>query len=125
MIFSTPLDADAVDDVTTFPSAQAALHSMNPIYRVGVSRDGQVRVIRVANTYNGPNTFDATITGSDWQNPNKVWGKVGASWNPVTPISQPNYVNHELHNADMTPRGQPIFDTALPEMLSDRKWWWR
>ena len=98
---------------------------MNPIYRVGINREGQDKVIRVNNTYKGPNTFDVTITGTDWQNKNKIWGKAVGSWDPNTPVTTPNYVNHELHNADMSPRGLPIFDTVLPEMLRDRKWWWK
>jgi hypothetical protein len=98
---------------------------MNPIYRVGISPDGQVKVIRVKNTYNGTQTFDGTITGSDWEDKNKIWGKTGSTWHPRTPITQPNYVNHRLNNADGSPRGLPVFDMALPEMLRDRKWWWK
>jgi type II secretory pathway pseudopilin PulG len=118
------LAADAKNDQSTFPSAEAALHSLNPIYRVGVSPDGQVKVIRVKNTYSGPLTFDATITGSDWENKNKIWGKTGANWIQTDPVTTPNYINHELHEADGTPRGLPVHDYVLPEMMRERKWWW-
>ena len=36
----------------------------------------------------------------------------------------PNYMNHALHNLDYSPRGEPVTDVVLPEMLRDRKWWW-
>jgi len=119
------LAADAKDDASTFPTALAAMRSMLPIYRVGVNRDGQVKVIRVRTTPDpdDPITFDVTITGTDWQDKNKIWGKTGATWSANTPITQNNYVNHELRDKDLAPRGRPIFDTVLPEMLSERKWW--
>lgn len=119
------LAADAKDDTSTFPSAEAALRSLLPIYRVGVSPEGQVRVIRVFNLNQENRSFDPTITGSDWQAKNKIWGKPGATWDPAVPISQPNYVNHELRKANGEPLGIPIHDTVLPEMLRERKWWWK
>jgi prepilin-type N-terminal cleavage/methylation domain-containing protein len=119
------LAPDAPNDSQVFSSAEQAVRSLTPMYRVGVSPEGQVKVIRVHNTYKGPLTFDAAITGIDWQDKNKIWGRTGATWSLATPIIQPNYVNHELRNADGSPRGLPITDTVLPEMLRDRKWWWK
>ncbi len=119
------LAADATNDVSTFPSAEAALRSLGPIYRVGVSPEGQVKVIRVRNARDASQIFDTTITGAAWQNKNKIWGKAGATWSPAVPITQDNYVNHELRKADGSPLGTPIYDTVLPEMLRDRKWWWK
>lgn len=123
--FWITLAADAKDDASAFPTALAALRSMLPLYRVGISRDGQVKVIRVKTNPDplNPLTFDANITGTDWQNKNKIWGKPGTTWDANTPITQVNYVNHELRNIDLSPRGSPVFDRVLPEMLSDRKWW--
>jgi len=118
------LAPDAPDDNHTFASAALAVRSLTPTYRVGVSPHGQVKVIRVRNTYTGPRVFDATVTGSTWQDKNAIWGKNGATWTPQAPIVRDNYINHELRNADGSPRGEPIHDLVLPEMLSDRKWWW-
>jgi len=117
------LAPDAVNDNATFPSAEAALKAMLPLYRVGVSPDGNVKVIRVHTTNYEKKTFDTTITGTDWENKNKVWGKSGGAWS-VSPPSAPNYNNHELNNANGSPRGEPICDVVMPEMLRDRKWWW-
>ncbi len=129
--FWITMAADVPDDRNTFPTALAALRSMLPIYRIGISLDGQVRVIRV-NTTNPPTAaypagrkFDTTITGADWQNKNKIWGITGA-WKDVNtpPITQSNYLNHMLNRKDLTPLGSPVQDTVLPEMLEERKWWW-
>jgi len=118
------LAADAANDVSAFPSAEAALRSMLPIYRVGISPNGQVKVIRVTTTRDA-RVFDTTITGNDWQNKNKIWGKTGATWDPAVPITKENYVNHELRKADGSALGIPVHDTVLPEMLRERKWWWK
>jgi len=115
------LAADAKDDRSTFPTAEAALHSMNPIYRVGISPDGEVKVLRVHNKNYQSRTFDSTLTGLDWEDKTKIWGK--AAWTFSKPTA-PNYFNHQLYNTDGTPRGMPIFDVVMPEMLRDRKWWW-
>ena len=117
------LAPDATNDNATFPSAEAALKAMLPLYRVGVSPDGNVKVIRVHTTNYDKKVFDTTITGMDWENKNKIWGKSGASWSRSPPTA-PNYANHQLHNADGSSRGLPIVDVVMPEMLRDRKWWW-
>lgn len=123
------LAADAPDDRATYPTALDALRSLLPLYRVGVGLDGQVRVIRV-NTTNQPTPlyptgrkFDTTITGSAWQNKNKIWGMAGA-WKDAGPITQSNYLNHMLNTKDLAPLGTPVHDTVLPEMLEERTWWW-
>ncbi len=123
------LAPDARDDTATFPSAEAALRSIAPLYRVGVSPDGEVQVLRVKPNNDDPTrTFDMTITGADWEQPKKIWGKPGAS-SPTLfkfsePVTAPHYTNHLLWEANGMPRGEPVFDTVMPEMLRDRKWWW-
>jgi hypothetical protein len=117
------LAPDATNDNATFPSAEAALKAMLPLYRVGISTSGNVKVIRVRTTnYEGKN-FDTAITGSDWEDKNKVWGKSGSSWTTALPTA-PNYNDHLLWEANGKPRGSPVFDVVMPEMLRDRKWWW-
>jgi len=119
------LAPDALEDNATFPSAQAALRSISPMYRVGISPEGHVKVVRVHNT--SKRALDNTITGSDWQDKNKIWGKTGATWSASTPITMSNYINHELriHGAPPgSPLPMPVSDTVTPEMLSQRSWWW-
>jgi len=120
------LAPDVASDVATFPSAEAVLRTLTPTYRVGVSPEGQVKVIRVKNTWDGigPPPFDTTFTGTAWQDKNKVWGRTGA-WSLATPITTDNYINHELRTSTGAPKGRPIDDRLLPEMLRERKWWWR
>lgn len=115
------LAPDAVNDQATFNSARDALRSLAPMYRVGVSREGQVRVIRVSSS--GTPKFDTWLSGSDWQDKSKIWGRATTTWDPKVPKTTPNYVNHELREADGSPRGSPIVDIVTEEMLRDRKWW--
>jgi prepilin-type N-terminal cleavage/methylation domain-containing protein len=118
------LAPDAVDDSSTFPSAQAALRSITPAYRVGISPDGHVKVIRVRTTKPANRSYDLWLTGTGWQDESKVWGKAGATWNWSTAITTKNYVNHELRDESGAPYGEPIHDTVTTEMLRDRKMWW-
>ncbi len=116
------LAPDAPDDTATFMTAQAALRSISPMYRVGVSPEGHVKVIRVKNT--STRALDNTITGNDWQDKSKIWGKPGPTWSASTPIATENYVNHELRKANGSALGAPVHDTVTQEMLSRRAWWW-
>ena len=118
------LAPDAQDDSSTFPSAQAALRSITPAYRVGVSPDGHVKVIRVRNTKPAGRTYDTWLTGALWQDKNRIWGKAGATWTWSAAITTKNYVNHELRGPTGAPYGEPISDTVTQEMLRDRMWWW-
>jgi hypothetical protein len=87
------LAPDAPDDTDTYPSAQAALRTLAPMYRVGISPEGLVKVIRVASvlpTDRSLNDFDTTIAGADWENKNKIWGKVGiTTYDPTKPPTLP------------------------------------
>jgi len=125
------LAPDTQNDNAKYPSAQAALRDMLPLYRVGVTPLGLVTVIRVRTT-NPINpkpgepkhrVFDTAIVGADWENRNKIWGKSGTVFNPSAACTGPNYMNHTLHEMDGSPRGEPAYDMVLPEMLSERKWW--
>jgi len=115
------LAPDAVNDLSTFADERAALRSLAPMYRVGVSPSGLVRVIRVSSS--GNPDFDDWLTGADWQDRKKIWGRNTASWNPAVPVTTANYVNHELRDEFGRPRGSPIDDVVTAEMLRDRKWW--
>lgn len=125
--FWITLAADAADDRVQFPTALEALRSLLPLYRVGISLDGHVRVIRVNTTWKNcaGKTFDSTLSGAGWQDKNRIWGKAGATWNDVAPFTGANYLNHMLNTKDLLPLGSPVYDTVLPEMLAERKWWWQ
>jgi prepilin-type N-terminal cleavage/methylation domain-containing protein len=119
-------DAPATEDAGEYPNAIAATRSMFPMYRVGISPEGTVRVVRVSMSRRETDIkpFDMAITGTDWETPAKIWGKPGATtWNPTVQPTAINYMNHALRNIDGSPRGTPVTDFVLPEMLSERKWW--
>ena len=123
------LAPDAADDTSTYPSAAAALETLKPMYRVGISPEGLVKVLPVATTYINGHTaadFDTAITGANWENRNSIWGQVGNSiYGYKTPVTQPNYMNHQLWNADGSPRGSPVFDMVVSDMMQQRMWWWK
>ena len=136
--FYITLAPDAKDDATAFPTAQDALRTLTPMYRVGISRHGQVVVVPVRSTPGGyaGRTFDGSITGNDWQVRTKLWGVAsnrvnwgdeyanGARWgNPDVRIA-PNYYGRTLQEKDDAPRGMPVTDVVTAEMLAERKWWW-
>lgn len=121
-------DAAAGEDEGLFPTAEAAARSLLPMYRVGVSPHGLVTVIRVSMSRRQGDTrlFDAAITGAGWEDKATIWGKPAATvWDPRVRPTAPNYMNHQLRNPDGTPRGMPVTDLVLPEMLRERKWWWQ
>jgi len=117
------LAPDTRNDDGRYTSPEVALRDLGPIYRVGVSPAGDVKVIRVRTTNYQKRSFDPAITGVDWENKNKIWGFGSASFDYSKP-SAPNYMNHALHNPDYSPRGEPVVDVVMPEMIRDRKWWW-
>ncbi len=120
--FWITLAADPPADTNSYPTALAALRSMLPIYRVGISVHGAVRIVRVKTTDNGQ-LFDSTFTGSAWQNRAQIWGKSLAVWNRSTPVTTVNYINHQLNDEKMKPRGWPVSDRVTPGMLQHRTWW--
>jgi hypothetical protein len=129
--FWTTLAPDVLTDDSQFSSAEAAIKSMTPMYRVGVSVDGEVTVIRVRTTPEGPSvydrgnsTLDATITGSDWDLPSKIWGGP-FRYVPGGICDGPNYYGHMLREADGSPRGFPVVGSLWPDMLRNRVWWWQ
>lgn len=84
----------------------------------------------------GPrDTHGGLSAGADWSDWNDLpWPRVGGNDPvPLRPylelvsrsITTDNYVNHELRKANGSPLGIPVHDTVLPEMLRERKWWWK
>jgi prepilin-type N-terminal cleavage/methylation domain-containing protein len=105
------LAPDVKDDQDTFTDARAAIRSITPAYRVGVSPFGEVRVNRVRTTATGAPALDTTLAGSDWQNRSKT---------------NANYQRGTLTNADGTLRGSgPSVDRVYPDMLVQGAWWWQ
>lgn len=105
------LGPDVAKDGDTFADAGAAIRSLTPAYRVGVSPFGEVRVLKVRTTPNGGGILDTGLAGADWN---------------VRAKTDQYYQRGTLTNPDGTPRGSgPVYDRVLPEMLTERKWWWQ
>lgn len=101
---------DVRDDTDVFVDAETAIRSLTPIYRVGVSPFGAVRIIRVRTTPSGSTDLDTALIGDDWNDRTRT---------------DLHYQHGTLTNADGTLRGAgPVFDRVLPEMLRERMWWW-
>ena len=122
--FWITLAPDTRNDDGRYASPELALRDMLPLYRVGVSPRGRVKVIRVRTTNYQNRSFDPAITGADWEDKTKIWGFSATSFDYRKPTA-PNYMNHALHDQNYAPRGEPVVDVVLPEMLRDRKWWWQ
>jgi prepilin-type N-terminal cleavage/methylation domain-containing protein len=103
------LGGDLPGDDDHYPDAQTALQSIMPLYRVGVSPFGEVRVIKVVNSDRLHRTLDPTISGANWN---------------VKATTDTYYQNLKLTNADGTPRGTPVTDVVTSDMLLNRQWWW-
>lgn len=104
------LAPDVTHDNDRYPSADAYVRELSPCYRVGISPYGEVRVVRVRTTPPAGKLLDTTISGS--------------GWNTKT-TTDVFYQNGLLTNADGTPRGEPVIDAVIPEMLLQRTWWWQ
>ena len=99
------LAPDMQSDSDVFPSAQAAVRSLQPCFRVGISAIGDVRVALMGSGLSG--TLDASIT--DWNS--RAQTRV-------------NYAGNLLTESDGRPRGRPVTDAVTAEMLTRRSWWY-
>jgi prepilin-type N-terminal cleavage/methylation domain-containing protein len=99
------LGPDLEVDSDVFLSAQAAVRSLQPCFRVGISAIGDVRVVQMRNQLSG--TLDASIT--DWSN--RAQTKANYAWN-------------RLSDANGNARGRPVGDALVPDMLMKRSWWY-
>lgn len=100
-------DVSPEHDDATFPTAQAAVASMMPMYRVGVSRLGAVRVVEVRRRAPAGTIFDSVARDGWWEN--RSCGLQG-------------YWNNLLNAPDGTPR-RPVEDFVTADMLAHRQWW--
>lgn len=99
------LAPDMQADSDVFPNAQAAVRSMQPCFRVGISGVGDVRVALMGNTPSG--TLDGSITD---------WGSRAQT--------RVKYAGNLLTETPGQPRGRPVTDVITPEMLTRRSWWY-
>lgn len=104
------LAPDQHQDRDTYPDLDAYLDELSPCYRVGISPDGDVRVLRVRRTPLPGQALDTTLTGSDWN---------------TTAATDLYYRNGLLTDATGKPQGSPVIDTVSAEMLQLRTWWWK
>lgn len=104
------LGPDRRDDNEIYPDADTALRSMTPCYRVGVSRYGEVRIVKVRTQSTEGRVYDTTLSG--------------ASWNSKA-VTDLHYRHNRRSDANGNPVGMPIVDTMTARMLAERIWWWQ
>lgn len=105
-------DAQSGDgaDEGRFDSVQKAIDSMTPMFRVCIRPSGDITWFEVKK-------FAPTGTTVSW-----VPGITPASWSNQSFI-EGSYPDGSLRNADLSPRGRPVVDMLLPEMLTQANWW--
>ncbi len=101
------LGPDAADDRVDFPSAASALASMMPMYRVGVSRQGEVQIIKVS-----ADMPLGTALDPKWQT--RIWTTGGVGTN--------GYWNNTALSAAGEPL-EPAETFVTPAMMSNMQWW--
>jgi len=107
--FLITLAPDAPSDDDVFPTAEMALRSMTPMFRVGISRLGEVKIIQVGNRVPSGKTFDTNLSGTKWNSKSDT----------------DKYVRRKMVtklNSNL-PNGPPVTDFVTAEMLRDRTWW--
>lgn len=102
------LAPDVAADSDRFPSAQTALRSLMPAFRVGINAVGDVRVVQVRPSTNG--VLDDTISGAQWQS------------KAATDV---HWRHGVLTDANGRPTGKPVVDGLSEEMLTRRVWWYK
>ncbi|HAT09667.1 MAG TPA: hypothetical protein DCS97_03545 [Planctomycetes bacterium] len=132
------LAPDALDDTDTYDSATAAMRSLNPIYRIFISRGGEVEVFKVAMRDDGhlsqgtvfptsPGYFLAKTSGGAYGNDAKHMGnnfKHGyLHFNRPATGSVDWDTGSDNKSCFLAPRGRPISRVLSPRMLTDKIWW--
>jgi len=84
------------------------MQSVTPMYRVGVNKFGEVKVVKVRTSIPSGTVLDTTI--------------VGAGWNNLATTTA-HYQLNQLTNADGTALGMPAEDFATASMMQNRQWW--
>ncbi len=101
------MGVDMPDDTVSYPSAQAALEAMTPLYRVGVTRLGEIKAVRVSTIQPAGAILDAKWQGGMWNNYNLGYN---GFWN----------------NLALSATGQtlmPAEDFVTPQMMTNMQWW--
>jgi len=106
-MFYITLGPDIATDTVGFANANQALASMMPMYRVGISHQGEVKIIKVAATMPAGTKLDPKWQGSIWQE-NAV-GYDGF-WNNLALSAQ---------GVALT----PAQDFVTPQMMTNMQWW--
>lgn len=101
------LAPDVRDDNDRFETAEAAMASIAPMYRVFVSRMGDIRVVPVRRT---EDFSGATVLPPD------------ADWWQTNSNLQNSFVNDRYLESGAVV-GQPISDVVTPQMLRERQVW--
>jgi len=102
------IGGDVPDDTVQFTNVQMALKSMLPLYRVGVSRLGEVKVVKIDTTMPSGVVLDDKWRQSCWSSQNGI-GYAGY-WN----------------NVALSTTGEqlmPAEDFVTTTMMSNQQWW--
>lgn len=110
------LAPDVHADQTQFASAEDALDSITPAYRVFVGSGGSVDVLRVRRS-------EGALAGrtmwpqdpNDWLDQTKVWANCR--------LGELHQVDTSSDARDLVPRGRPVTDLVNTRMLTQRQWW--
>jgi hypothetical protein len=100
------LAPDSADDRVSFPTAQQALGSISPMWRVGVNRLGEVKVVEVKRYLQPGVVLDDQHADAWWES-----GQIGTG----------EFYNNLLQTSDGA--AMPVEDRVTPEMLAHRMWW--
>ncbi len=123
---------DSRDDRDAFADAREALASMWPMYRVEITRQGDVRVFQVQRTDDG-----YLATGTTWPAARTVWEQTSTAdkqevsknckygWLHGLKTASGATWGHNNTEPDAVPVGTPITDRISPRMMTDKIWWFR
>lgn len=103
-------DVSAQDDPDQgrYPSVQAAIDALLPMCRVYVTPSGEIGWFAVKRTAPAGTTWDPLVTPDAWT---------------TQSFLSTHYPDGTLREADYRPRGQPVTDFLVPEMLTQANWW--
>jgi hypothetical protein len=108
------LGPDLPSDSTSYPTAQAALSAIMPLYRVGVSQFGEVRLFQVTNSKRTPVNLDTKIIDNGWN--------TAATTNTYYNGQVLTRVDLPTSSPDYQPL--PVVDMVTTDMLTHRLMWY-
>lgn len=129
--FHITLAPDAASDQTSFASAQEALKSLGPIWRVFIGTGGDIRVFRVKQQTDamlqGLNIFPSSPSiwlGTTAADSGTIASRMRFGWLHKSGLTRFGETLDYWHQeVDLLPTGRTISDAVCPRMMSDKIWW--